>query len=106
MENEPEEIALDSIKREIAHVFGAAGLESFCRHGGSVAITLILNDFRRQIEAEQQRKDRKEMWEQGYEPVVGAFLGALLKGDLLPNPDRTEQAQLKPASSPDETPGE
>jgi hypothetical protein len=49
-----------------------------------------LNDFRRQIEAEQQRKDRKEMWEQGYEPVVGAFLGALLKGDLLPNPDRME----------------
>lgn len=106
MENEQEEIALDRIKREISHVFGVAGLESFCRHGGSVAITLVLDDFRRQVEAEQQRKDHKEMWEQGYEPVVGAFLDALLKGDLLPNPERMEGTSAKPASSPDETLGE
>lgn len=103
MENGSEEIALGLIQREIAYVFGAAGLEAFRRHGGSLAVALALGDFKKRVEAEQQRKDHKEMWERGYEPVVDAFLTAVLKGDLIPNPERMKETSAKPASNPDET---
>lgn len=92
MNEDPKFYVYAGIESAITRIFGVAGFESFVRHNGLQEIDEYLTDFQKRVEMNQQRKDRKEMWEDGYEPVVGAFMGAILRGDLLPNPERTENS--------------